>query len=175
MLFHNYDHVEPSNDTQVGQALQKAIIQSSDPRRRSQFMEPREYVWSQAWGRTVVAVQVDVAQTEPAEDPPHPEIGLTFGLWTSCLIVINGFRLAYPGVFPQFNIIIRPQGLISHNIGNGRLQVQQWPPLQGVPPTPSGVTAVTKRSPLDPIVLNHALPSKSATGANLTSVVGASE
>lgn len=175
MLFHGYDHVEPSNDTQVGQALQKAILQSSDPHRRSQVMEPRDYVWSQAWDRTVVAVNVEVAQSQPAEEPPHQEIGLTFGVWTSCLIAINRFRLAYPGVYPQFNIIIKPEDVISHNVGYGRLQVQQWPPLLIPAPAPSDATAVTKRSPVNAIVLNNAPPNNSATGTNLTGAVGASE
>ena len=123
----------------------------------------------------MVALLVEVDNAQPSELPPHPEIGLTFGVWTSCLIAINRFRLAYPGVYPRFNIIIKPEGAISQNVGRGRLQVQQWQPLPGVAPAPSDATAITKRSPLDPVMLNDALPNNSATGNNLTGAVSASE
>lgn len=83
-------------------------------------MEPREYTWSQLWNGIDAIVQVDV------EDPSHGEGGLTFGLWTSCLIAINRFRLAYPGVFTSFNILVKSESLLSHNVGHGRLDSRQW-------------------------------------------------
>ena len=85
---------------------------------------------------------VDPFPAVPAEDPPHELIRLTHGIWMSCLIGINRFRLAYPGLYFNFEIYIDIDE-IEEIIGKGGLEEDHS--LQAPVATAEDV-AVTKRS-----------------------------
>ena len=166
LKFRKYEHEDGRNETEVGDLLQRAISASIDPRLHNQFMDQHLYTWQD----TQTLLGVEAYRPVPAEDPPYELVGLTHGIWLSCLIGINQFRLAYPGLYFEFEIYVEIDEIEEDYVGRGGLL--EASPLQA-PVASAEDVAVTKRSAFSQVGdRNNALPNSPTTAVNLAGEPG---
>lgn len=70
---------------------------------------------------------ITAADDPASRDPPYGNIGLTYNIWTNCLIAINNFRLAYPGVYFSYDIYIDAGGYNHLFVGYGTVSIDPSP------------------------------------------------
>ena len=73
-----------------------------------------------------------IAASDPTSRyPPYEPVGLTYNIWMNCMIAINRFRLAYPGVYFSYDIYIDAGGYMHLFAGYGKVSIGPRPGAVG--------------------------------------------
>lgn len=133
MVFSGFSDVESRNERQLKLILEKAISQCGPSQIRNHLVQPQQvYEWSQTADGVTLLLTITAADDPPSRYPPYESVGLTYNVWTNCLIAINRFRLAYPGVYFSYDIYIDAGGYMHLFVGYGKVSAEPGPGATGL-------------------------------------------
>ena len=139
IVFSEFSDVESRNERQLKLILEKAISQCGPSQIRNHLVQPLQvYEWSQTVDDVTILLTITAADDAPSRYPPHELVGLTYNVWTNCLIAINRFRLAYPGVYFSYDIYIDAGGYKHLFVGYGKVSTEPGPGTPGLQATAPG-------------------------------------
>lgn len=139
ILFAKFSDVQSRNERQLKLILEKAISQCGTSEIRNHLLQPQQvYEWSQTWDDVTILLTIVAADDPPSTYSPFESVGLTYNIWTNCLIAINRFRLAYPGVYFSYDIYINAGGYLNLFVGYGMVSTRPGPGAPGLQATAPG-------------------------------------
>ena len=139
MLFAEISDVESRDERQLKLILEKALSQCSPSQIRNVLVQPQQvYQWSQTLGDVTMILTIVAADDPLSRLSPYLPVGLTYNIWTKCLIAINRFRLAYPGVYFSYDIYIDAGGYQHLFVGYGQVSIKPAPGVPGLQATAPG-------------------------------------